>query len=78
VDDPLGGYLTTEQLLERDRLVFRGAALHGIPVVWNLAGGYQDPVEKVVAIHANTMQACVEADVDRSDDAAVQARVRES
>jgi acetoin utilization deacetylase AcuC-like enzyme len=78
VDDPLGGYLTTEQLLERDRVVFRGAALHGIPVVWNLAGGYQDPVEKVVAIHANTMQACVEAYVDRSDDAAVQARVRES
>ncbi len=33
VNDPLGGFLSTEQLLERDRLVFRSTALHGIPVV---------------------------------------------
>ena len=64
MNDPLGGFLTTEQLLERDRLVFRSTALHGIPVVWNLAGGYQHPVAKVIAIHANTMQACVEAYFD--------------
>jgi acetoin utilization deacetylase AcuC-like enzyme len=69
VADPLGGFLTTAQLLERDRIVFRAAALHGIPLVWNLAGGYQDPLEKVIAIHANTMQACVEAYLDPHGDA---------
>ena len=69
MNDPLGGFLTTEQLLERDRLVFRSTALHGIPVVWNLAGGYQHPVAKVIAIHANTMQACVEAYFDPSEEA---------
>lgn len=68
VDDPLGGYLTTEQLLERDRIVFRASALLGIPVVWNLAGGYQEPLRKVLDIHANTMQACVEAYYDPSED----------
>ena len=69
LNDPLGGFLTTEQLLERDRLVFRSTALHGIPVVWNLAGGYQDPVAKVIEIHANTMHACIEAYFDPSEDA---------
>ncbi len=68
VNDPLGGFLTTEQLMERDRIVFRSTALHGIPVAWNLAGGYQDPVDKVVRIHANTMQACIEAYFDPSED----------
>lgn len=68
VHDPLGGYLTTEQLIERDRRVFRSAALHGLPVVWNLAGGYQSPVKKVVQIHANSMQACMEAYYDPSED----------
>lgn len=32
VDDPLGGWLTTRQLFERDRLVFEAAAEWGIPV----------------------------------------------
>jgi acetoin utilization deacetylase AcuC-like enzyme len=68
VNDPLGGFLTTEQLMERDRIVFRSTALLGIPVAWNLAGGYQDPVDKVVRIHANTMQACIEAYFDPSED----------
>ena len=72
VNDPLGGFLSTKQLLERDRLVFRTTALHGIPVVWNLAGGYQDPVARVIEIHANTMQACVEAYYDPSEDAAAE------
>lgn len=29
-----------------------------IPVVWNLAGGYQTPLRKVLDIHDNTMKAC--------------------
>jgi acetoin utilization deacetylase AcuC-like enzyme len=59
VDDPLGGWLTTKQLFERDRLVFRAAKTAGIPIAWNLAGGYQSPLRKVLDIHDNTMRACV-------------------
>ena len=40
VDDPLGGILTTEQMRDRDRLIFSMAASARVPVVWNLAGGY--------------------------------------
>ena len=58
VDDPLGGWLTTAQLAERDRLVFESAQALGIPVAWNLAGGYQTPLRKVLDIHDNTMRAC--------------------
>lgn len=59
VDDPLGGFLTTAELAERDRIVFSVAKEIGIPVVWNLAGGYQEPVSHVIKIHRNTMAACV-------------------
>jgi acetoin utilization deacetylase AcuC-like enzyme len=56
VEDPLGGWLTTEQLAERDRLVFEIARTLSIPVAWNLAGGYQSPLRKVLDIHDNTMR----------------------
>lgn len=62
VDDPLGGWLTTVQLAERDRLVFEGLATLGVPVAWNLAGGYQreadGSIPKVLEIHDNTLRAC--------------------
>ena len=58
IDDPLGGWLTTEQLYERDLLVFQAAAELGIPVAWTLAGGYQTPLRKVLRIHDGTMRAC--------------------
>jgi acetoin utilization deacetylase AcuC-like enzyme len=61
VDDPLGGWLNTEQLAERDRLVFKTARRLGIPLAWNLAGGYQKPLRKVLDIHDNTMRACAAA-----------------
>lgn len=62
VDDPLGaGFLTTEQLFERDRKVFSTLRGLKIPVVWNLAGGYQRPFSKVLDIHANTMTAFKES-----------------
>ena len=60
-NDPLGGFLTTEELAERDRIVFSVAKSIGVPVVWNLAGGYQEPVARVLEIHRNTMAACVAA-----------------
>ena len=58
VDDPLGGWLTTEQMLRRDEMVFAGLAALRVPVAWNLAGGYQTPIRKVLELHDNTMGAC--------------------
>ena len=60
VADPLGGWLDTAQLFERDGRVFRAARAHGLPVVWNLAGGYQEPLRRVLDIHDNTARARVE------------------
>ena len=60
VDDPLGGWLDTAQLHERDQRVFRAARALGVPLVWNLAGGYQEPLRRVLDIHDNTARACVE------------------
>lgn len=65
VDDPLGGWLTTAQLASRDALVFETFAKLRIPVVWNLAGGYQrEPdgsIPKVLKIHENTARASLAA-----------------
>ena len=66
VDDPLGGFLTTEQLYRRDRAVFETCRRRGLPVAWNLAGGYQmlegfsgaEEIRPVLDIHDNTMMAC--------------------
>ena len=64
IDDPLGGLLTTEEMRERDEIVFRWCDRSGIPVVWNLAGGYQreadGSIPKVLEIHRNTMRASIE------------------
>ena len=63
IDDPLGGLLTTEQMITRDELIFRGCATYGIPIVWNLAGGYQRDadggISQVLALHRNTMHQCI-------------------
>lgn len=56
VNDPLGGFLTSKQLMVRDRIVFNHCYQYGIPIVWTLAGGYQSPVEKVVEIHNATLR----------------------
>lgn len=58
VDDPLGGVLTTEQMRFRDVAVFRAAKSAGVPLAWNLAGGYQQPLAKVLDLHTQTMQEC--------------------
>lgn len=60
LDDPLGGILSTAQMRERDRMVFE--QLGGLPMVWNLAGGYQvvkgaseaERIEPVLALHRQT------------------------
>lgn len=61
VDDPLGGYLTTAQMAQRDATVFAVARAMGVPVVWNLAGGYQrgadGGIRPVLDLHDNTLRA---------------------
>jgi acetoin utilization deacetylase AcuC-like enzyme len=67
IDDPLGGFLTTNQMRLRDRIVFNEIKVLGIPLVWNLAGGYQvelfpsgkTSIRKVLELHDNTMSECV-------------------
>jgi len=67
VDDPLGGFLTTSQMRQRDRIVFQEVKALGIPLVWNLAGGYQmetlpsgkTSIQAVLNLHDNTMRECV-------------------
>jgi acetoin utilization deacetylase AcuC-like enzyme len=65
VKDPLGGWMTTEQLARRDQIVFETAADLRLPVAWNLAGGYQRDaaggIGPVLEVHRNTMKACVSA-----------------
>jgi acetoin utilization deacetylase AcuC-like enzyme len=56
IDDPLGGSLTTTQMMRRDELVFRTFHNFGIPVTWNLAGGYQTPVHKMLDLHKTTYE----------------------
>lgn len=62
IDDPYGGWLTTDQLRARDHAVFSTAARLSLPVAWNLAGGYQydtrGTIDPVLLIHENTMKAC--------------------
>jgi acetoin utilization deacetylase AcuC-like enzyme len=63
IDDPHGGWLTTEQLRKRDALVFEALQKAEVPVAWNLAGGYQveadGSIPKVLEIHDNTMRECI-------------------
>lgn len=59
IHDPFGGYLTTEQMRRRDEIVFKTVKHMNIPMAWNLAGGYQRPIEKVLALHENTLKECL-------------------
>jgi acetoin utilization deacetylase AcuC-like enzyme len=60
-DDPLGGVLDSDQMRQRDRVVFEAASNAKVPLAWNLAGGYQVPVSKVIRLHVTTMEECVRA-----------------
>lgn len=67
VDDPLGGWLSTAQMYQRDLIVFQHARRLGLPVAWNLAGGYQQTLSKVLDLHTNTLRACIETFLPRHD-----------
>ncbi len=62
-DDPLGGLLDNDEMVRRDEIVFDFCFAKKIPVVWNLAGGYQKDelgsIEPVIALHRATMEACI-------------------
>jgi acetoin utilization deacetylase AcuC-like enzyme len=62
IHDPFGGWLTTNQLALRDLLVFSVVKRLGVPIAWDLAGGYQrddfNGIRPVLDIHDNTMKTC--------------------
>ena len=63
INDPYGGWLSTDELRIRDSIVFDVLSKYNVPVAWNLAGGYQTEkdgsIPKVLEIHDNTMRECV-------------------
>ncbi len=61
IDDPLGGRFSTEQMRQRDRLVFQTCKRLGLPVAWNLAGGYRNPLRHVLELHDQTAIDCARA-----------------
>lgn len=65
IDDPLGGWYTTEEMQQRDRQVLRFCANYGFRLVWVLAGGYardkEGSIAPVIELHRQTMQECVAA-----------------
>jgi acetoin utilization deacetylase AcuC-like enzyme len=61
-DDPMvRGVMTTDQIRRRERIVFETCKALSIPVCWMLAGGYQKPLEKVVALHGLAMEECLKS-----------------
>jgi hypothetical protein len=48
-------------MIERDQIVFEAARGSETPIAWNLAGGYQTPLSKVVDLHVNSLRECVRA-----------------
>lgn len=68
-NDPLGSKgFSSRALADRDYIVFGLAKELRIPIVWNLAGGYQtvegasteaERIRPVLDIHATTMKACI-------------------
>lgn len=69
INDPLGGWMTMEQMERRDRIVFETFKQMGIGVAWNLAGGYSKDangeITPVLQIHANSAKACIETHTKR-------------
>jgi acetoin utilization deacetylase AcuC-like enzyme len=51
------GHFSDEQIHQRDRIMYEFSKEAGVPIVANLAGGYQEPVEKVIKLHNYLAQA---------------------
>lgn len=72
IDDPLGGFLNSEEMRRRDNLVLNFAKENNIPIVWNLAGGYQEEIhgeyrsiQKVLDIHNATFEETIKVFVNK-------------
>ena len=57
--------MTNAQLAHRDFLVFDTCRKLGLPVAWNLAGGYQTPLRRVLDIHDATMRMCAAVNLNQ-------------
>ena len=55
LEDPNKAFLGIESAF----IVFEFCKKEGIPVAWNLAGGYQSDFQKVLDGHSNTMKECI-------------------
>ena len=72
IDDPLGPGptrgMTDDDMRQRDRLIFTLCHDLKIPVVWNLAGGYQRDeqggISRVLDLHRATMEECIQCFAD--------------
>ncbi len=64
-NDPLGGFMTTEEMRKRDQFVFETCRDLGMAVCWLFAGGYQKEADgsipKVLEIHRNTALEAIRA-----------------
>jgi len=52
--------LTTEECIERDRLVFNLAMKHSVPIVASMGGGYSPQIGDIVNAHCNTFRTACE------------------
>jgi acetoin utilization deacetylase AcuC-like enzyme len=60
--DPYGsGYLSFDEMGWRDAGIFSACLAHKVPLAWNLAGGYTEPMDKTVALHLQTLAASDQA-----------------
>lgn len=67
IADPYGGFLTSQEMQLRDKIVFTFCRENNLPLVWNLAGGYQEEkhssgdvsIQKVLDLHNTTLQECI-------------------
>jgi acetoin utilization deacetylase AcuC-like enzyme len=68
------GYFTEAQWLERDRRIFEAAKQYGVPIVWNLAGGYSGA--KTIRLHCATFEiACRTFEPGRQNDVPAQVSI---
>jgi len=64
IDDPYGcGYMSTHTFNVRDQLIFNRAQELQIPIVFNLAGGYQ-PDDAVIGLHLGTIKTAISSASD--------------
>ena len=64
INDPLGGMMTSAEMIERDVTVFEQCKKLGLPIAWNFAGGYQKAkngsIAPVLAIHRATAKVAID------------------